>query len=39
VAHVHAKSIRERAELLIEIAHPTFRDELRAWAKRANYTP
>jgi acyl-CoA hydrolase len=37
VAHVHGKSIRERAEALIEIAHPTFRDELVEWAKRANY--
>ena len=28
VAYLHGKSIRERAQALIEIAHPKFRDEL-----------
>ena len=37
VAYLHGKSIRERAEALIGIAHPAFRDELRAWATRTHY--
>ena len=37
VAYLHGKSIRERAEALIGIAHPAFRDELRAWARRVHY--
>lgn len=37
VASLHGKSIRERAEELIAIAHPDFRDELRAWAKQHAY--
>jgi acyl-CoA hydrolase len=32
VAELHGRSIRERAESLIAIAHPDFRDELRAAA-------
>ncbi|RPH96124.1 acetyl-CoA hydrolase/transferase family protein [candidate division KSB1 bacterium] len=35
VAHLHGKSIRERALQLINIAHPKFRDELRSQAKKA----
>lgn len=31
VAHLKGKSLRERAESLIAIAHPDFRDELRAF--------
>lgn len=33
MVNLHGKSIRERAEALIKIAHPAFRDELRAGAK------
>ncbi len=36
VAYLHGKCIRERANALIEIAHPKFRDELRSDAKRVN---
>ncbi|MDQ6694085.1 MAG: 4-hydroxybutyrate CoA-transferase [Chloroflexota bacterium] len=32
VAQLYGKSMRQRAEVLIEIAHPDFRDELRAAA-------
>jgi acyl-CoA hydrolase len=32
VAALHGKSIRERAQALINIAHPKFRDELEAYA-------
>ncbi len=34
---LYGKSIRKRAEALISIAHPMFRDELRAEAKKLNY--
>jgi len=34
IARLLGKSIRERAEAMIEVAHPDFRDELRAEAKR-----
>ncbi len=37
VAYVHGKSIRERAMALINIAHPSFRDELLDAAKRQGY--
>jgi len=37
VAYLHGKSIRERAEALISIADPAFRDELRAWAQQTHY--
>jgi acyl-CoA hydrolase len=33
VAYLHGKSIRERAEALIGIAHPSFREQLTAWAR------
>ncbi len=36
VAYLHGKSIRKRAEALIEIAHPDFRDELSEYARRTN---
>lgn len=29
IAHLRGKTLRERAKLLIEIAHPNFREELR----------
>jgi acyl-CoA hydrolase len=34
VAYLHGRSLRERARSLIAIAHPDFRDELRAAARR-----
>jgi acyl-CoA hydrolase len=37
VAELHGKSIRERALELIAIAHPDFRDELTAQARRTHY--
>ena len=39
VAYLHGKSIRERAQALIGIAHPKFRDELEAKARELNYIP
>ena len=36
VAPMLGRSLRERAEALIAIAHPDFRDELRAAARRRN---
>jgi len=39
VAHLFGKSVRERARALIQIAHPSFRDELRHWAVRFHYLP
>ncbi len=37
VAELDGKSIRERAQELIAIAHPDFRDELTAQARRTHY--
>ncbi len=37
VAELHGKSIRERAKALIEVAHPDFRDELLAQARKTHY--
>ncbi|MRR17259.1 MAG: GNAT family N-acetyltransferase [Deltaproteobacteria bacterium] len=37
IAYVHGKSIRDRAMMLISIAHPKFRDELLEAAKRQGY--
>ncbi len=37
VAYMRGRSVRERAAQLIEIAHPDFRDELRAEAKKLGY--
>lgn len=37
VAQLHGKSIRERAQALIGIAHPDFREELMKSAQRLNY--
>jgi len=36
VAYLHGKNLRERAEALIEIAHPNFREELlrAAWERK-----
>jgi acyl-CoA hydrolase len=35
VAYLHGKNIRQRAEALIQIAHPRFRDELTEYARKA----
>lgn len=37
VAYIHGKTLRQRAEALIQIAHPRFRDELLAEAGRLGY--
>jgi len=37
IAHLHGKSIRERALALIGIAHPDFREELMSAAQDLNY--
>jgi len=37
VAELFGRSIRERAQALIEIAHPDFRDELRAQARKTHF--
>ena len=37
VAQLHGRTIRERAKALINIAHPKFRDELEAFAKKQRY--
>ena len=34
VANLHGKTLRERALALIDIAHPKFREELEAGAKK-----
>ena len=39
VAHLFGRSLRERAESLIRIAHPKFRDELEAAAKERRLLP
>jgi len=36
VAYLHGKTIRERAQALIEIAHPKFRDELYEYCEKTN---
>src|SRR5438309_4455644 len=37
VAYLHGKSIRERGQALIEIAHPKFRDELYEYCERTKW--
>ncbi|MFQ5706546.1 MAG: acetyl-CoA hydrolase/transferase family protein [bacterium] len=37
IAYLHGKSLRERAEALIGIAHPNYREELERYAKKINY--
>jgi acyl-CoA hydrolase len=37
VAYLHGKSIRERAEALIQIAHPKFRSELYDYCERTKW--
>jgi 4-hydroxybutyrate CoA-transferase len=36
-AFLHGKTVRERARALIEIAHPSFREELERFARERNY--
>ncbi len=36
-AYLHGKSLRQRAEALISIAHPAFREELSAAAVREGW--
>lgn len=37
VAHLYGKTIKQRAQALIQIAHPDFREELESEAQRLNY--
>jgi acyl-CoA hydrolase len=37
VAYLHGKNLRQRAEALIEIAHPKFRSELDEFVRKQNY--
>jgi acyl-CoA hydrolase len=37
IAYLHGKSIRERAQALISVAHPNFRDELYAYCERTKW--
>ncbi|HEV2388842.1 MAG TPA: acetyl-CoA hydrolase/transferase C-terminal domain-containing protein [Candidatus Acidoferrales bacterium] len=37
VAYLHGKTVRERAEALIRIAHPEFRDELYRYCERTRW--
>ena len=39
IAQLHGKTIRERAQSLINIAHPNFREALSAKARELNYIP
>jgi acyl-CoA hydrolase len=36
-AYLHGKNLRQRAEALIQIAHPKFREELLAAAQQLGY--
>jgi 4-hydroxybutyrate CoA-transferase len=37
VAYLHGRNIRQRAEALIEIAHPKFRDDLYAYCEKTRW--
>jgi len=37
VAYLHGKSIRERAQALIDIAHPKFREELYQFCEKTRW--
>jgi len=37
IAYLHGKNLRQRAEALINIAHPKFRDELKSYAKKQKW--
>lgn len=38
IAYLHGKSVRQRAESLIQVAHPKFRDELYEHCERMHWT-
>jgi 4-hydroxybutyrate CoA-transferase len=38
-ANLHGKTLRERAELLIGLAHPDFRAELKRWVAKVRHYP
>ena len=37
IAYLHGKTIRERAEALIQIAHPKFREQLYEYCERTKW--
>jgi len=37
VAYLHGRTVRQRAEALIQIAHPKFRDELYEYCERQRW--
>ncbi len=37
IAYLHGKTLRQRTEALIAIAHPKFHDELFSFAERTGY--
>ena len=37
IAYLHGQTLRQRVQALINVAHPMFRDELRAQAKQLCY--
>jgi acyl-CoA hydrolase len=37
VAYLHGRTVRQRAESLIQIAHPKFRDELYDYCERQRW--
>jgi len=39
IAYLHGRNIRQRAEALIQIAHPKFRNELYEFCERNNWLP
>jgi acetyl-CoA hydrolase len=39
VAYLHGKNLRQRAEALIEIAHPKFREELNEHVREMGWGP
>ena len=39
VAYLHGKNVRQRAEALIEIAHPSFREELDEQLREMGWGP
>lgn len=39
IAYLYGKTIRERAQALINISHPNFREDLEAKARELNYIP
>jgi len=39
VAYLHGRNLRQRAEALVQIAHPDFRDELLDYARQVKFLP